>query len=195
MKEREFREIVVRADVTLPMISTDQPERQYAFVAFLYQWVLDAPQLRKDENLEFLFEWEDAIKSFCDETEKAVALDKPVAPTLPGKPSSPAEAQQLAAEFNASMEQYREDCKPYEAQLSAVRVGKRIFISDEAFLAAKTAAKSALDEALTRNPMGQQLLSASYGPTVLRHYHAFSQSKKVPESALALTADKPRAEA
>ena len=135
MKEREFREIVIRPDVTLPTISTDQPERTYAFVAFLHQWVLDAPQMRKDENLEFLFEWEDAIKSFCDETERLLGVEKPVAPVMPGQPTNATEAQRMAAEFNAALEQYREDCKPYEAALSTIRVGKKLFISDEAFLA------------------------------------------------------------
>ena len=194
MKEREFREIVIRPDVQLPTVSTEQPERPYAFVAFLVQWVLEASAMRKDENLEFLFEWEDALTTFVEETESSVKIEKPPAPVMPGQPENAAAAQKMAAEFNAAVEAYRENCKPYEDALSAARVGKKLFISDEAFLAAKVASKAALDEALTRGPTGHQLLSAAYGPKVLRHYHAFSQSKKVPESALAI-ATSARAEA
>lgn len=188
---KDFREIIIRPDVTLPPVSTDQPGRPYAFITFLTNWILqDAPAMRKEENLEYLFEWEDAITTFSDATEKEVTIKRPEQPKMPampvyGPPSEmAAEAKSIADKYNAAMEEYRDACKPYEDALSAARVGKKIYVSDKAFCAAKTAAKSALDDALTKGPQGTQTMNAAFGPKVLRHYHAFCQSQKLNENEL-----------
>ena len=172
-----LREIVVRPDVVLPAITTDQADLPYSFLAFLGEWLVSSPGMRKDENLRHLFEWEDALEKFTTTTAEGITVPKP--PTPP-KQTGNAEADRAAGvAFMASPEAdaHREAMKDFAAALSRARVGQVFHVSDAAFLAGKAAAKDALDSALTPGP--SQRLSAAWGPKVLRHYHALTMSKAV----------------
>lgn len=145
-----YRAIVIRPDVNLPPLSTEVGPRPYAFLAFLNEWVLQVPGMRKDENLPHLFEWEEAIDAFGKK------LDERFPPPEGETPE--------AAEVRVS-------------KMAAACVGEKLYVTDAAFLAAKQAAKDALDAALTPDPTGRQRIAAAWGLRVLRHYHAYTLSR------------------
>jgi hypothetical protein len=178
MKDQNtLRAVVVRPDVLLPAVSTDQGERPYSFLAFLGEWLLSSPGMRKDENLEHLFEWEDALERFSAKTAEGIEVPKP--PAAPKQSGDPTTDRAVASAYMASPEvaAYQEENKAFQAVLSKARVGETFYVSDAAFLAGKAAAKDAIDEALSLGPA--QRLPAAFGPKILRHYHALTMSKAV----------------
>jgi hypothetical protein len=179
---KDYREVIIRPDIRLPPLDTNRPGMDYTFLGFLKQWVVDAPGMRKDENLEHLFEWEEAITSMCDKTYEAMTLLEPQ-PPKPPEDLSKITAKEAYA-YNDALAAHREERKPFDKALAELRVGQKLYISDDAFMAGKQACKSALDEALTPGPTGHQKLNAALGPKVLRHYHAMSMSRKLNEKEL-----------
>lgn len=174
-----LREVIIRPAVTLPAISTEQPERTFEFLAFLAQFLVTSAGMRKDENLAYLFEWEDAVEKFCAETAKAVEIPEPKPPTSPKLTGDPATDDPAIATFREACAAYVEERKPFDAALLAARVGQKLYISDAAFLAGKAACKDAVEAALVQGPSGASMLPAAWAPKVLRHYHALTMSKAV----------------
>jgi hypothetical protein len=177
-----LREIVVRDAVVLPALSTDQPARPYTSETFFAEWVLGAPDLRKDESLPHLFEWEEVIEAFNAEATAGLAVEEPPAPEPPK--FSMAEADKatnlrLAEAYMAAVEAHREERKPYEEARNQARVGKAFYVSEAAFQAAKAAAKAFLDEKLTAAGTAAAPVNPAWGRKILRHYHAFAQSRAV----------------
>jgi hypothetical protein len=149
----KYREVVCRADVTLPALSTEQPERPYSFLNFLGEWVVGARGMRKDENLEHLFCWEETIEKFVVDLGAKCGI-KP----LP---------------VGAS----KEDADAYLKAVNEASVGQSMLVPEEAFAAGKLAAKEALDGA--GQPGGAISIPKLWEPKVLRHYHALIQSKAI----------------
>ena len=155
---KQFRAVVVNPNVKLPAISTDVPEREYTFMAFIREYVIESPSLRTDENLPHYFEWADGVvTTFLEDTYKQVPPPK---------------------------EATREALLQWEKDLNDLRVGKTFYISDDAFQVGVSAAKKLLDQALEKKQVNGQMISpmpAAYGPKVLRHYFALTQSKLLNE--------------
>ena len=205
---QKFREIVIRPDVTLPALSTDLPERPYTFLSFLQEWVVNAREMRKDENLPHLFLWEETLEAFTKKmAEKAGVTEPPVVgkvemPEQPPPGATEAQAKEFLEKVMEVRKKVEAEVKArntvmeeYNKALSDAAVGECIYVPDTAFLAAKSAAKAALDQASTPNQQGQTAMARLWESKVLRHYHAFSQSKAVdekdvpskPEKAVAAT--------
>lgn len=175
MKNQKWRAVTIRPSVVLPALSTDVPERDYAFWAFLQQWVVEAPNLHKNtDNLPHYFEWDEVLSKFISDTDKLVPQQPP--PVLEPGQTAPTPEQ---------IQAYMTSIKNREAELDKIRTGKVIYLTDEAFQAGLAASKVFLDDALDKRPQGNALVSTlhqSYGPRILRHYHALSQSPVVTES-------------
>jgi hypothetical protein len=179
MKNQKWRAVTIRPGVILPALSTDVPERDYAFWAFLQQWVVEAPNLHKNnENLPHYFEWDEVLSKLIADTDKLVPPLPPPPALQPGQTSPTPEQIQAAQAYGGLIKQRDTD-------LDKLRTGKVIYLTDEAFQAGLAASKAFLDEALEKKPQGNALVSTlhqSYGPRILRHYHALSQSPAVLES-------------
>jgi hypothetical protein len=151
----QFRAITVSKNIKLPAISTDIPEREYTFMAFIREYVLEAKELRTDDNLVHYFEWDDVVSKFLDDTNKQV--ERPETFT-------------------------RETFLQREEDVNNIRIGKSFNISEDAFNVGVLVAKKSLDEVLEKKMINNQFVSqmpAQYGPKVLRHYFSFKQSKLV----------------
>jgi hypothetical protein len=156
MTTKQFRAITVNSNVKLPAVSTEVPDREYTFMAFIREYMLESPSLRTDENLPYYFEWaDDVVPKFLQDTDKQV---------------KPLEI------FTREAFMQRED------DLNNFRIGKTFYISDESFHAGVSAAKKSLDEALEKKQVNGQMISPMpvvYAPKVLRHYFSLKQSKIV----------------
>jgi hypothetical protein len=167
MTNKKFKEVVVREPVILPALSTDAPERTYTFIQFLNEWLLSSKGMRKDENHEYVFEWEDTLESFMASMSKKAGVTSPALPVRGSLPEVVAK--------------HREDVLAFVEAISKACVGEVFYISEDAFKAGKQAAKEALDAADVPNPMGATSLPKPWALKVLRHYHALGQSKSVEE--------------
>jgi nucleoid-associated protein YgaU len=163
-----MREIEIRPPVTFPALGTDVPERPYSFVGFLAEWVMSATasEMRTDTNLPHFFEWEAAL----DALSAKIAAKVPK-PELPVRAEGASEAEKAAHAVAA-----QGLVSDYQAAAEAATVGEVLRVSEDAWAAAKGAAKKAID--LACNPQGARLHPAIQ-PKVLRHYHALAQAKTV----------------
>jgi hypothetical protein len=202
----KMREIVFRETVILPAISTTTPERDYSFGAFLNEFVLQAAGMRSKENMADcasppIFEWEEAIEEFYARTKAQLAED-PDAPREPSVPETPkflesptpaatAKNQELMDAFRVVVDAYKEARVPYDKALDASRVGGILYVSDAAFQAAKAAAEEAINARITPIGPAQTALDPAWARRVLRHFHAFAQSRAVTEVDIPVPA-KPR---
>jgi hypothetical protein len=172
---QKWRAVVIQPNVKLPALSTEVPEREYTFCGFLQQWVLEAPKLHEDnDNLPAYFEWDDVLSKFLSDTDKELAA--PPVPTL--------EAGQKDLTLE-QIEKYKVAVLGHTADLDKLRVGRIIYLTEESFQAGLKASKAFLDGSLEKKPVGNQLVSTlapAYGPRVLRHYHALSQSQAILET-------------
>ncbi len=200
----KFREIVIRPHVKLPPLSTEVAGREHSFLAFLNEWVLHARGMRKDENLEHLFAWEEAVEAFTERMAEKAGVKKPKEQKPLEVPREPPETwgKDARARYDADLADYQRqvahrqkaDAEAWDAYHQAVHdaaVGESLYVSDAAYKAAKESAKAALDEASTPDELGRTRLPRSYEPKILRHYHAFSQAAAVEENDV----PKPRAPA
>lgn len=188
MAATKYKEVVVRPDVILPAISTEQPEKPYSFLNFLSEWLVGARGMRKDENLPFLFEWEETLETF---TKAMAAKAGVVEPPIPAKIEPPVATgdevislQAMVTYREALQEQvktFNEAREAYLKGVNAASVGEIIYVTEAAFKAGKESAKQALDAAGTPNERGQTTIAKMWEPKVLRHYHAFGQSKTIDE--------------
>ena len=187
----KFREIVIRADVKMPPISTDQPGRDYSFLHFLGEWVVGARGMRRDENLPHLFEWEEAIEGFATRMATKAGVVEPVLPDKLEPPelragkeneeSNAALSREFAKTVQAAQKQHNDERDAYRKAIAKASVGENMYVSDEAFLAAKAACKDFIDLASAPDPTGRRILHAAYEAKVLRHYHALTMSKAIEE--------------
>jgi hypothetical protein len=185
---RKYREIKIRSDVALPAINTETPGRPYTYLAFLGEWVVGAREMRKDENLEALFEWEEALESFTEHMANKAGVTEP---GLPDKVSPPelgtdekANAEVALAYRKTVMAQaisHNGELDTYQKAVAAASVGEILYVTDDAFTKGKSAAKAALDAASTPDQQGRTGLAKPYEPKILRFYHALSQSKAIEE--------------
>lgn len=60
---QKYRTLIVPEDEQLPPLSTELPGRSYSFASFIVEWVLSSKDMRQDENLEHLFEVQQAIEA------------------------------------------------------------------------------------------------------------------------------------
>jgi hypothetical protein len=214
MGEKKFREIVVRAAVKLPPISTSQPERAYSFLEFLREWVTGqvSRHIRETDNLPHLFAWQDALEELDARLSlregvgaqpvPPEALPAPTPPRAPAPPGDPREMSAfestVAAHGRAVQEHAAEEAERQKAYAAAVgdwrkradaaAVDERIYLPDAAFAAGRESAKRTLDEASTPRQNGMVGVDARYEAKILRHFHALATSRAVDER------DVPRAE-
>lgn len=158
----KFREIVIRKPVTMPAVSTDRGEWKFSTLVFLAEWVIQSRGMRRDENLEHRFEWEDRIEEFTARMAKKSGLDEPKVPT----------SAEDAAPYNKLLVEYR-------AAVEKAAEGESFYVSDAAFKAGVESAKAAIDAGC--EPQNRTLHPA-YEPKVLRCYHALRQSRLVDEN-------------
>jgi hypothetical protein len=175
----QFRSVVIRPSRTFPPIGTQQPAQPYPFLQFLQDWVMAAPGLRTDGNLDHYFEWHEAIKALKDETEASVPavapLDAAELEELP-KTDDGRKAMQAMIDAHAAEEKKR------AADIEALRVGKKLCLSDAAFMSGANGARAAIDAAMEPRPIGGRmmpLLMAEFAPEVLWHYHAMRQTQLI----------------
>jgi hypothetical protein len=182
---RAFREIVIGPSIILPALTTDIPERPYSFLQFLSEWVISAREMRKDQNLTHLFEWDEAIEALSRRMAAKAGITEPILPSAPAAPAAdanPAELQAYTATLQAISFAHNEAVAAYAKALSTAAQGEILYVSDAAFLVARAATKDALDAAMVPAQNGATALHRSYEPRVLRHYFWLIQSRAVDES-------------
>lgn len=191
----KFREIVIRPHVKLPPLSTEIAAKDNSFLAFLNEWVLHARGMRKDENLEHLFAWEEAIEAFTARVAEKAGAKKPAELKPLEVPKEPPAAwgDKARAEYEKDVADYQRkvtdrqaaDADAWERYYTAVHeaaVGESLYVTDAAYKAARESAKAALDEASAPDAMGRTRLPRAYEPKILRHYHAFTLAAAVEEN-------------
>jgi hypothetical protein len=181
-----YREIAIRKSVKLPALSTNIPEREYTFIAFLIEWVIGARGLRRDEYLPHLFEWEETVETFMRRMDEKAATGEPTAPLSavaalrPDASQADREAAQKKDE--EALKAYTKEVDDYQKKIADACAGESIYVTDDAYKAAKEACKQALDKASEPDAMGRRTLAPAYEPKILRHYHAFCQAPLLEEN-------------
>lgn len=190
-KSDKFYEITIREDVTLPALSTFDGEREYPHLQFLSDWVLSAPGIRTDDNLTHYFEWDESIECLVKEIVEELGQPEPKIGTkleMPGAPEDrteealkkyAADVQSVRAENDRVITEHNEAFAEWRKAIAKASVGRKLYISEDAFKAGHEAAKKELDDACkAQGPMGPRLHS-SFQPKMLRLYHAMRQSKAI----------------
>lgn len=190
-KADKFHEITIRPTVTLPAVSTLDPEREYPGLQFLSDWVLASPGIKTDDNLEHYFEWDEAIEELVNEIAAELGKPEPKIPAKLTRPEMPedrseeslkkyaAEVQRVHADNDRLMKEHNEAITEWRKAIADASVGRKLYISEDAFKAGHEAAKKELDDASkAQGPMGPRL-HVSFQPKIFRHYHGMRQSKAV----------------
>jgi hypothetical protein len=194
----QFRSVVIRPTRTFPPIGTSQPAQPYSFLQFLQDWVLGAKDLRTDANLDHYFEWHEAIKLLKEETDvlypAVTPLDAKDVEAAVKEAGEGEAGQKVANEMFAAHAAAEKD---RATAIDAARVGKKLYLSDAAFMAGANGARAAIDAAMEPRNIGGRmmpLLMADYAPEVLWHYHAMRQSQLIQESDVPKPADEATSE-
>lgn len=191
-KSGKFYEITIREDVMLPAVSTLDEEREYHHLQFLSDWVLASPGIKTDDHLEHYFEWDEAIQELVDEIIEELGQPEPKIATKLVLPEPPeerneealkkyaADVQRVHAENGRLMKEHNDSFAEWRKAIAKASVGRKLYISEDAFKAGYESAKKELDDASKpQGPMMGPRMHSSYQPKILRLYHAMRQSKAV----------------
>ncbi len=170
------RELVIRPGVLLPALSTDITERECSHLQFLDEWVVGAPMLKEQDNLDHLFAWEDALEALRSTVKIREGLFEPELPNPPHAPPEgavPAEKRAWEEETRSVVEAHVAAVRAYHSALGKASEGETLWIPDDAFAKGIKASKAMIDARTTPDERGNRY-PEPWARKILRLFHATS---------------------